>query len=355
MGLHLIDACPPYFGGKRKLLGEIFRDLPKPEDHDRELVFADCFLGGGSVSLFAKARGYRVMCNDIAERSVAVGKGLVENNGVTLSRHDLLKLFTDPPEPSTFCVDHLAPEVVITKHAEALDRVMAWARATPGTKGWLLRLLAVRYLLAQRPMGNFGARTITRQVEDGDWDEVNPHYLKDCAERMVSTSTISRIQPSRQPGCLTGTGTRGTPGRLDQKARRQHQVLRRAIWRHPRLRQEPAPAGRDAGRRAHPKPRGQPLLQGRLPRLARGGLRRRRAHPRLGHHLWRSHHGPPGARRPRGQVPLPRPGQGQGLRPPRRARQRHEQGQERRVAPHGLEMTVQRLDLRACPWDRDPF
>ena len=54
-----LQALPPYLGGKRKLMGRIFKHLPGPTEAP---VFIDAFLGGGSVSLMAKARGYRVIC-----------------------------------------------------------------------------------------------------------------------------------------------------------------------------------------------------------------------------------------------------------------------------------------------------
>jgi len=88
--LRIFNALPPYYGGKRALLGEIFRHLPPPGEAQ---VLADCFLGGGSVSLYAKARGYRVLCNDIAQRSFIVGKALIENDHLTLTSDDLLCLF----------------------------------------------------------------------------------------------------------------------------------------------------------------------------------------------------------------------------------------------------------------------
>ena len=87
-----LQALPPYFGGKRKLLGHIFKNLPGPSEAP---VFIDAFLGGGSVSLFAKARGYRVVCNDIAQRSHIVGQALVENDRVKLGREDVTRLFVD--------------------------------------------------------------------------------------------------------------------------------------------------------------------------------------------------------------------------------------------------------------------
>lgn len=181
MTMAMFDALPAYFGGKRRLVTRIFKHLPPPAQAP---VLADAFLGGGAVSLFAKARGYRVLCNDIAERSVIVGKALIENDSVRLCDADLVRLFT-PIAHEGFCLAHLAPDVVLEVHAQFLDQLMAHARATPGPKGDLLLLLAVKYLLSQRPMGNFGAKSIVHQLGEGDFDAVNPAYLKDAVQRMV--------------------------------------------------------------------------------------------------------------------------------------------------------------------------
>lgn len=180
--MRMYEALPTYLGGKRRLVSRVFKHLPPPAQAP---VFADAFLGGGSVSLYAKARGYAVRCNDIAERSVVVGRALIENDRVTLSDEDVLRLFVPHPQAGTFAQATLAPDVVTPTHAAFLDNAMAVARATPGVRGSLYLLLLVKYLLGQRPMGNFGAKTIVHQMADGDFDEVNPSYLKDAVQRMV--------------------------------------------------------------------------------------------------------------------------------------------------------------------------
>src|SRR3989338_1760065 len=82
------EALPSYFGGKRKLARRIL-------SHAKGTVFIDAFLGGCSVSLLAKAKGYKVICNDIAERSRVVGKAIIENKGIKLTDYDLYSLYTD--------------------------------------------------------------------------------------------------------------------------------------------------------------------------------------------------------------------------------------------------------------------
>ncbi|MEP7028436.1 MAG: hypothetical protein ABI960_07565, partial [Candidatus Eisenbacteria bacterium] len=57
--LALWSALPPYLGGKRRLCPLIFREVDRivPRRHWPTMTFLDGFLGGGSVSLYAKAQG----------------------------------------------------------------------------------------------------------------------------------------------------------------------------------------------------------------------------------------------------------------------------------------------------------
>ena len=176
--LKIFKALPAYLGGKRRLLGDIFKTLPLP---DKAPVFVDPFLGGGAVSLYAKARGYRVMCNDIAERSYIVGKALIENSTVRLDHDDLVRLAV-PTEEVGYAESELAPEVFPAAHAHYLDLVLANARPLGHAKQSLARLMVIKHALRLRPMGNFGARTIMRQVAAEAWEEMNINYLRACYE-----------------------------------------------------------------------------------------------------------------------------------------------------------------------------
>jgi adenine-specific DNA methylase len=55
-----------------------------------------------------------------------------------------------------------------------------------GVKHFLLLLLLIKYCLRMRPMGNFGAKTIVQQAEDGQWEEMNPNYLRDILVRNIA-------------------------------------------------------------------------------------------------------------------------------------------------------------------------
>jgi hypothetical protein len=71
-----------------------------------------------------------------------------------------------------------SPDVFTTKHARFLDQALANVPQVEGTKRWLLLLLVVKYMFQMRPMGNFGAKTIVHQMEEGRWEEMNPQYAR---------------------------------------------------------------------------------------------------------------------------------------------------------------------------------
>ncbi len=186
MSSRIFKALPPYSGGKRRLLGAIFRDLPVPTE---ATTFVDAFLGGGSVSLMAKARGYRVVCNDLALRSSIIGQALISNSSVTLSGDNLLRLAL-PQHDRRYAREHLAPDVFPAAHAEFLDNALAAADELAGPTAWLARLLVVKHALRCRPMANFGARKIMQQAAAGEWGSMNESYVRDMATRGVARHPI---------------------------------------------------------------------------------------------------------------------------------------------------------------------
>lgn len=190
----MMHALPPYAGGKRRLLGPIFRSLPSALEAP---VFVDPFLGGGSVSLYAKARGYRVLCNDVARRSHIIGRALIENDRVTLS-HTALVALSQPNGEAGYAESTLVPSVFPRQHAALLDRLL---RVAPGCSvhlGALVELVVVKMALRLRPMGNFGAKTIMHQVADGAWEDMNPHYVRDLVTRGVPRHPIRMAEIIRQ-------------------------------------------------------------------------------------------------------------------------------------------------------------
>jgi len=85
------NSLLPYFGCKRNLSGVMFRQIAEhiPREEWNGMTFVDAFLGSGAASLYAKAQGFRVVCNDIAERSYLAGMALINNNDRKITDEDI--------------------------------------------------------------------------------------------------------------------------------------------------------------------------------------------------------------------------------------------------------------------------
>lgn len=152
--MKMYDALPPYFGGKRKLNPTIFSFAPSPAEAPR---FVDAFIGGGSVSLYAKARGYQVFNNDLGQRSAIIGRALIENNKTRLTEHDVQRLFIETDGPQ-FVQENFVPEVFMSKHGEFIDNALAYIdQMDDGPKKELLRLLMIKYIFFLRPYSKFSS------------------------------------------------------------------------------------------------------------------------------------------------------------------------------------------------------
>ena len=181
--LSLWSALPPYLGGKRRLCPLIFRELDRllPRRLWRELTFLDGFLGGGSVSLYAKAQGLRVVSTDIAERSITVGKALLSNHRVRLTREDVLRVAAPHDDAPGRIEQGYAPQVFTASQARVLDRALTLAATTSDeAKAALLKLLAIRVALLAHPMSQVRAGTIHR-VSSGEYEAITEsclyHYI----------------------------------------------------------------------------------------------------------------------------------------------------------------------------------
>lgn len=150
--MRLLQALPPYFGGKQKLLVKIFSLLPGP---GQAPVLADAFLGGGCVSLYAKAMGYRVYCNDLADRSAVVGRGLIENGRTKLDKADVAGLLQR--NDYCFCQRDTLQKFFTDEDAVFIDTVLGnLRRKEPGYKKDLLTLALINFILRSRHHGDFG-------------------------------------------------------------------------------------------------------------------------------------------------------------------------------------------------------
>lgn len=181
--LKMWSALYPYLGGKRKLCPLIFREIDRvvPRRLWANVTFLDAFLGGGSVSLGAKAQGFNVVATDIAERSIVVGQALIENSRVRLVREDVLRLLAPRTSEAGRIERELSPSVFTKNVARFLDAAFETATQTGDVaKAALLKLLAIRVALLAHPMSQVRAGTAHR-ASTGEWEAITPsciyHYV----------------------------------------------------------------------------------------------------------------------------------------------------------------------------------
>jgi hypothetical protein len=208
--LTLWSALPPYLGGKRRLCPTIFREIDRvvPRAHWGGLTFLDGFLGGGSVSLYAKAQGFAVVACDIAERGITVGRALIENQRVKLTREDCLRLARpDGGEPGTV-EREMAPSTFTVEQAQFLDRAVRTAEATPDpAKAALIRLLAIRVALLAHPMSQVRAGTIHR-LSTGEYESITESCLHHYVDglRLTRPGRLWELAQAINAGVFQGDG-----------------------------------------------------------------------------------------------------------------------------------------------------
>lgn len=180
-------ALPPYFGGKRKLNAWIFGQLSKwiPVSAWKDYRFADAFVGGGSVSLFAKCQGFQqLLANDWSQRSQWVIQGLLQNTHNRFSETDLLQLaqplaIHPGPIEQQFC-----PSVFSTHHARWLDRLICNAQTFQSDTKKALAHLLIWHLIGECVAFGTSIGTSNRPFAETlngerDWQTLNPKRFTD--------------------------------------------------------------------------------------------------------------------------------------------------------------------------------
>lgn len=152
------ESLPAYFGGKRKLARKIL-------SYAEGDVFIDAFMGGGSVALLAKAKGYKVICNDIAERSRIIGKAIIENKTTKLTDYDIYSLFKETS--NTFIRDNY-PHLLLEKDIQLLDNAFANAKTD------LQKLLLIKFLFRYKPFSML-SNHIPKDLENCNLKVIKPH------------------------------------------------------------------------------------------------------------------------------------------------------------------------------------
>lgn len=105
-----------YIGNKEKIVNWIISLIPK-DVHS----ILDVFAGGCSVSYAAKLAGLSVYTNDILKINYLIGKALVENDDVVLSREDIKLIFSGVPSSGGFMDEYCSEKYYYKEECQELD------------------------------------------------------------------------------------------------------------------------------------------------------------------------------------------------------------------------------------------
>src|SRR2546425_9129911 len=207
------SALSPYLGGKRRLCPLIFREIDRvlPRRLWEGLTFLDAFLGGGSVSLYAKAQGFKVIATDIAERAIIVGRAVIENSRVRFTHEDILRLAAPGDDGPGRIEQGYVPKVFTREQARFLDRALSAAERTEDlAKAALYKLLAIRVALLAHPMSQVRAGTVER-VTAGGWESVSQQCVRHYVEgpRLTRPEKLWDLAQQINAGVFEGEGQIG--------------------------------------------------------------------------------------------------------------------------------------------------
>ena len=196
-------AAPTYFGSKGSFCTELFGRLAEyaPPARWPELTFVDAFLGGGSVSLFAKAQGFReIYANDISDRSRLIAEAFLTNSSTRLQRSDYLYLTQPLPEGAPRRIEtEFCPSVFSRRHAQMLDRCLFWARQLQNPTRRALVLILIWHHINDAHCFPTSLGTSNRpfaEALDGvrSWDEINPKRFTDKSLDRLLKPTLSTLE-----------------------------------------------------------------------------------------------------------------------------------------------------------------
>jgi adenine-specific DNA methylase len=192
--LKMNDALLPYFGGKRKLCPVIFGGIREhyPREKWTQAVFVDAFLGSGAVSLYAKAQGFKIICNDCAERSFVAGKSLIENSHALLTKEDIYKLFRPNQENKHLIEKECVPDVFTEMHARFLDN------AIPNATRYIDKYLLLKYIFHLRPYSKFSSpNAFNRPLSEERYDEIKNTYTRAISNNLTAPLRILKEEADK--------------------------------------------------------------------------------------------------------------------------------------------------------------
>ena len=210
--LRIFDSLLPYYGCKRKLAQVIFGAITKhmPREKWQSLVFVDAFMGSCAMGLYAKSQGFKVIGNDIAERSVIAGQALIENNGVLLTDTDVHKLFIPRGENKHLIEKKFMPDVFMKSHAQFLDN--AFVNATRPIDKYLL----IKYIFHIRPYSKFSSpNAFNKPMAEGRFDEIKHTYVKHIKDNLKTPLFILKNEMEQVNRGIFSNGLKNEVHKMD--------------------------------------------------------------------------------------------------------------------------------------------
>lgn len=202
-----LSAAPPYLGGKRELLSWTFGHLAQalPASEWSSLVFADAFLGGGSVSMYLKAQGPKaLLVNDISNQSQWVAEGLLCNQSIRLDRSDLFFLTQSVPDGASpgLVESEYASSCFSLRHAKALDQWCYWKDRFHNPTKKALATLAIWHSIYDFtcfPTSLGSSNKPFAEALDGkrSWSRINPKRFTDGSIQSLLKPTLTVLEEKR--------------------------------------------------------------------------------------------------------------------------------------------------------------
>lgn len=206
------SALPNYLGGKRRICPEIFAEIARihPPRTWPDLTLVDAFMGGGAISLYAKAQGFKVLANDLAWRAFLVGKGIIENNSRRFTDQDLGLLFAERNGYDRFVEQHYVPQTFNRSQAQFLDRALANVRDADleETHSALLYAALIRYALMVRIAGQMTNLAWSANMSRGHYDAISEGQLRSGYVKTyweTAVRKMRRIQTYINSAIFTGS------------------------------------------------------------------------------------------------------------------------------------------------------
>jgi adenine-specific DNA-methyltransferase len=209
--LSMWSALMPHLGGKRRLASLIFGEIDRivPRRRWSALTLLDAFLGGGSISLYAKAQGFRVISTDIAERALVSGKAIVENSRVRLAREDVLRILARKGGEPGRVEATMSPSVFTADQARFIDAALRVASEMgESAKAALIKFLALRVALLAHPYAQVRKGTIHRMTT-GEFESITEsavyHYVDGL--RLTTPAKLWELAQQINAGVFEGRAT----------------------------------------------------------------------------------------------------------------------------------------------------